>query len=428
MIGKGSFRKLGLALLSFLLAGLFLVNIVDAEQNRCLPDWSLDAPILIDEDMGRIEFASGDSFSIEASYRYASSCKNYAPAVFTWQALKNNIATNDIVFSDSHAKKTTATVVLGAQTGDVVTIRGILTFADEPNGQRSEREINVFIVDKPPAPKIVPRYGPVESRRLKVNIWESEVYGSSNNFIASCSFMLKDMHGKVVDTDKKDTTFGKVMLPAQLEVKSPDSYELTVKCLDSHGSAGTVMEYLYANVTITRQNTPVMIVNKTMNCYLGKDCVIDFSQTNAFGKSIKVEYYDITNGDNKNALAIPCGTQACRLNFTRPGVYTIKLEARFLLGSDENSFRYSDKSEVAVLVTVTAGQGYQKPQLTPVATQQPLNQPVGENSYIPIGSAAPGECGKDYECPQTSSLGIFATIIAFVIVARLKNKKIKSLY
>lgn len=411
-------KESGKFVLTVLLAVLLLVNIVDAGQNQCLPDWNSDTPILIDKDTGRVEFAPGDSFPIEASYRYASSCKNYVPAVFTWQALKNNIVTNDIVFSDSHAKKTTAIVVSGAKTGERITIRGILTFADEPNGVRSEREESIFVVSKPPAPKIVPRYGPVESRQFKVNIWESEVYGSSNNFIASCSFTLKDIHGKVVDTDKKDTTFGKVMLPAQLDVKSPDIYELTVKCLDSHGSVGAVTEYLYANVTITRHNSPVIVVSPTIYCDVG-DCDVKY-YINSFGKSLNVTIQDMNSGTS----AVRCISeqpQSCKLNFPRQGVYPVKIVASFLLGNDGNKFIYSDPSETIVQVIVS--QQPQAQQVAPYQTALPAKQvqPTSTSPiYYPKSAGVVATATAEKKSPN---IGAFAAIVALLILWKKIKRK-----
>ncbi len=422
MIGKERL-KVGLALLAVLLAGLFMVDIVSAGQNRCLPDWG-SAPIVIDKEIKKIEFAPGDSFSVEASYRYASSCKNYAPAMFTWQALKNNVATNDIVFSDIHAKKTTATVIPGAKTGDKVTIRGTLTFADDPKGVRSESETNVLIMDKPSAPVIKLSYGPVESRvSFKVSFSNSKAGGSSNNFIRNCSLVLRDEQGNIVDTDEVKTVFGKVMPQARLTAKNPGIHTIIAVCSDSHGTIGMVSETIPVDLgSKDKKSPPFLIVNKTINCYLGGNCVIDFSKTNAFGKSLKVEYADITNGDSKSVPLISCGAQACKLNFARSGVYTIKLKARFLLGNDGNKFIYSDPSETIIKVVVS-----QQPQARQIAPSQavlPAKQ-VQPSATVtaPASTEVSGDGCEGYRCKSSPGAGGLAVIFALVILARkIKNK------
>lgn len=412
MFRKESLRKFGLVLTVILSAGLFSVNIVDAGQSRCLPEWNSDMPILLDKEIGRFEFAPGDSFPIEANYRYARSCKDYVQAVITWQALKNNIVTNDIVFIDNHAKKTTAKVVLGAKTGDRVTIKAILTFADEPNGQRSEKETNVFIVEKPPAPKIELNYGPAESLvRFKVGFEGSRAGGSGNNFIRNCSVVLRDEQGNIVDIDKVDTVFGKAMPPARLKAKNPGIHNIAVACSDSYGTIGTVTETIpVALGDNDRKSPPLLIVNKTLSCYLG-NCVVDFSRTTDFGKSVKVKYYDITGG-NRNMPAIPCGAQVCKLNLTGPGVYTIKLEARFLLGSNENSFIYSDKSEAIIQVVVS-----QKPQAIKTVSVPAKTPPAIPPKLTP---QPPPEIPAK-PTPGVNPSAIFVVLIAAEVLLRRKN-------
>lgn len=422
---NGNFRKLGLVLLAVLLAGLFSANIVGAGQNRCLPDWS-SAPIVIDKEIKRIEFAPGDSFSVEANYRYASSCKNYVSAVLTWQAFKNNVVTNDIVFSDSHAKKTTATVISVAKTGDRISIRGILTFADEPNGVRSEREeTSIFIVDKPPAPKIELNYGSAESfKRFYVSFEDSKAYGSRNNFIRNCSLVLKDEQGNIADVDEVKTVFQKPMPVAKLKANKPGIHTISASCSDSHGTIGRVIETIPIDISDSKRNTPFLIVNKTINCKLG-DCVADFSRTNAFGKELKVEYIDVTNANIRNPLAVKCGNEVCRLNLTRPGVYKIKLVAKFLLSSDANGFYYSDKSEETIQVYVsqqTQAQQATVQAATPAATVQAFyNQPAAPISATPSTATSDDGC-EGYRCKSSPGAGGFALIAILAILARRIKK------
>lgn len=426
MTGKESFIKFSVISVVILLAGLFSVNIVTAGQNRCFPEWSTDSPVLIDKDIGRIEFASGDIFPAEASYRYTSACRNYVPVVITWQAFKNNVPTNDIVFSDVHAKKTTATVDNEAQTGSVDTIRVTFTFADDPNGVRSENEINVFIVSKPPAPKIVLSYGSVKSLvQFEVGFENSEAYGSSNNFIRNCSLILRDEQGSNIDTDEVKTVFQKPMPVAKLKANKPGIHTISAVCSDSHGTTGRVIETIPVDISDSKRNTPFLIINKTINCKLG-DCVADFSRTNDFGKELKVEYIDVTNANIRNPLAVKCGDEACRLNLTRPGVYKIKLVARFLLSSDANGFYYSDKSEETIQVYVSQQTQAQQAivQATPAATIQAFynqNQPAAPISATPSTATSDDGC-EGYRCKSSPGAGGFALIAILVILAR-KIKK-----
>lgn len=418
---NGNFKKIGLVLLAVFLAGLFSANIVGAGQNRCLPDWS-STPIVIDKEMKRIEFAPGDSFTVEASYKYASSCKNYVPAVFSWQALKNNVLTNDIVFSDSHAKKTTAMVALNAKTGDRVTIRGILTFADDPNEQRSEREESIFVVSKPPAPVIKLSYGPVVSRvSFKVGFSNSKAGGSSNNFIRNCSLVLRDEQGNIVDTDETKTIFGKAIPQARLMAKNPGIHQITAVCSDSHGTIGTVSETIPVDLgSKDKKSLPILIVNKTINCYLGR-CPVDFSRTNTFGKSIKVEYADITNRDSKSVPLFPCGAEVCELNLTRTGVYKFKLVAKFLLSSDANGFHYSDESETIVVVYVS--QQPQARQVVPYQTTPPPRQvQPAATAVAPPSVAVSGDDCAGYRCKSAPGTGGFALIAILAILARRIKK------
>lgn len=421
MIGKENFMKFSIISIVILLAGLFSVNIVTAGQNRCFPEWSADSPILIDKDIGRIEFAPGDTFSGEANYKYSSNCRDYVAAVLTWQALKNNVVTNDIIFSDSHAKKTMAMVDNGAQTGGVVTIRAILTFADDPNGVRSEKEINVFTVSKPPAPKIVLSYGPVKSLvQFEVGFEDSEAYGSSNNFIRNCSLVLRDEQGSNIDTDEVKTVFQKPMPVAKLKTNKPGIHTISASCSDSHGTIGKITETIPIDISDSKQNTPFLIVNKTINCKLG-DCVADFSRTNAFGKELKVEYIDVTNANIRNPLAVKCGNEVCRLNLTRPGVYKIKLVAKFLLNSDANGFYYSDKSEETIQVYVS--QQTQAQQTAVQATVQPAaiyRQPVAPATTV-VSPISDDGC-EGYRCKSSPGAGGFAPIAILAILAR-KIKK-----
>jgi len=433
MTEKESFRKFSAisAVMLLMITGLSSVVTVDAGQNLCFPEWSEDSPVLIDKDIGRVEFAPWDNFTVEASYRYTTSCRNYATAIITWQALRNNVATNDITFGDPHAKKTIATIASGAQTGNTITIRATLSFANNPNGLTSPREVNIFVVSKPPAPKISLSFGPLLSlERFNVGIEGSEVFGSSDNFIVNCEFTLVDEQGKVVDTDTTKTTFGKVMPEAKLQAKNPGIHKIIAICNDSHGTVGTVTESVPIGLGTSKRSMPYLIVNKTLNCYLG-NCVVDFSGTNSFGKGLDVEYYDITAGDNRNVPANPCGDQVCKLNITKQGVYTIKLVARFILGSDSNGFIYSDKGEAIVQVFASqniSGTAVSKA-ATPVATAQPTaayRQPTApivrevQASTTAIGSV---DCtGPRCGGKSAPGVGILATIFALVVLVRRIKK------
>ena len=421
-------EKNGLIVMIAMIALIFVSVVSAAAQNRCLPEWDSAEPVLIDKDIGRVEFTQGDTFSVEANYRYSSSCKNYVAVVLTWQALKNNVVTNDIVFTDSHAKKTTAKVVSGAQTGDVVTIRAILTFVDDPNGVRSEKDINVFIVSKPPAPKIVLSHGQVKSLvRFEVGFKDSEAYGSSNNFIRNCSLVLRDEQGSNIDTDEVKTVFQKPMPPAKLKANKPGIHTISASCSDSHGTTGRVTETIPVDISDSKRNTPFLIVNKTINCKLG-DCVADFSRTNAFGKELKVEYIDVTNANIRNPLAAKCGNEACRLNLTRLGVYKIKLVAKFLLSSDANGFHYSDKSEETIQVYVsqqTQAQQAEVQATTPAATVQAFrdqNQPAAPISATPSPAASGDDCAG-YRCKSAPGIGGFALIAILAILSRKIREK-----
>lgn len=405
---------------------------VKAEQNRVLPTWFDPVPITKDKELKRIEFARGDTFSLEANSRCNRDCRASVKAELTWRALINGAETDDIVFSNLNAEKITARVADDAQEGSNITIEAYWAFIDDPNGQRSLARVYAYIVSKPPAPKIVPDYEPVETRWFKVNIWKSEVYGSSNNFIASCSFTLKDFNGKVVDTDKKDTTFGKVMPSGQLQVKGPDIYEITVTCMDSHGSVGSVTEGLDAtNVSITRQNSPVINVDKIIKCDIG-DCSVKY-YINSFGKSLNVTIQDITSGTSP----VRCNDQiqTCQLSFVGPGTYTAKIVAMFLVSTDENRFYYSKSSEAFITIVVRQPQA-QQPASPAQQPQQVVRQGMQDAREIqPVltskastasGSGADSGC-VGFRCPDKQSpgmegvLGIFALVI--LALKRIQQNK-----
>jgi len=414
-----------------LLAILFLAGIVNAGQNLCFPDWDAQTPIIIDTGVGRHEFAPGNSFLAEANNKYSRDCNNYLPAVLTWQGLKNNIPTRDIVFSDIHAKKTTATVVAGAQTGDIVTIRATLSFANQSNGLRSEREINVFIVSKPAAPEILLNYDPaipfiISLKSFKVGIEGSKTLGSGNNFIRNCSFVLKDEQKNIVSSDQKETSFGKVMPKANLMANNPGNYEITAICSDAFGTTGIVTEIIPVGLSDKKSNTPYLIVNKTLNCDIG-NCAADFSQTNDFEKSLKVWYLDISNGDNRNLPLFPCGARACNFSVAKEGNYKFKLIAKFLLSTDSNGFHYSDPSETVVAVYATTLK--KQVQTTSTARKVQPQPAISRQQVTPAATAAPqsiassndGGCGENgFGCKTSPGLGSLVGIFALIIFARKK--------
>ncbi len=395
-----------------ILAGLFLANVFGAAgQNKGFPQWE-DPPLIIDKEIKRLEFARGDTFSIEANHGSARDCA----CQFRWDVLINGVPSNAIIIKDVHAKKTTAVVSANAKSGDAVTIRGVFTFLNDSTGARSEKDAKVAIVDRPLPPEINLVYGEIKSfTRFSVDWNGSKAQGGSKNFVHYCSFVLKDEQMNIVDKKEARADREKARPLVWLTPKNPGIYSLTAACGDSHGVLATITESIPVDISDSTRNKPAIIVDKTLNCILSGKCIIDFSKTNAFDKSIKAEYYDITSGDNRNAKAVPCGSEKCLLNLTKPGVYKIKLKLWFSWYDKEaNRFRYSDKSEAVILVAVSAEQGVQPA----IPTQRQVVQPTATTVFTCLSEEVP-----DYRRKSSPGIGFFASIIILMIMARkIKNK------
>lgn len=398
---------------------VFLTSVTGvAGRNNCFPQWA-EMPIIIDKEMNRLEFARGDTFGVESNYGNARDCAYQ----YRLEVLINGVPSNAIIIKDIHAKRTIAAVSAIAKSGDVVTIRGVFTFLNDSTGAGSEREAKLFIVDRPSPPKINLSYGEIKSfTRFSVNWSGSKAQGGSNNFVYNCSFVLRDEQGNIVDKRDAKADREKERPLAWLTPKNPGIYSLIAACGDSHGVLAAITESIPVDISDSARNRPAIIVNKTLSCFPSK-CVVDYSKTNAFDKSIKAEYYDITNGDNRNVPAVPCGSEKCLLNLTKPGVYKIKLKLWFSWYDRRvNKIINSDKSEAVILVTVTAGQGYQRTPAIPI--QRQVVSPIVTANKVPYGIAETPV--PEYRRKSSPGISFFASIAIVAIMARkIKNKKFK---
>lgn len=412
---NGNFRKSIFALLVILSVGLFSNIVVSAEQSHCLPIWD-HVPIIKDEKLKRIDYAPGDTFTLAAKYKYKSSCKNYVTAVFTWRALINGRATNDILFDDPHDPNTIARVE-NPSPGNY-TIEGSLRFIDNFNDQSSPAEVYVNIVNKPPPPNILLTYGSLTKRQFNVGTETSDVH-DGNNFLAGCLFVLTDVHGNIVDREVENTSFGKIMPKASLSVKGPDVYIITASCVDSHGSSGRVVDYINISAAITKQNSPVIVVDEKKNCVVG-NCSIDY-YINPFEKSLNVTIQETSSGSS----VIRCDDQAqiCRLNDVKPGIHIFKIVASYLVSKDSKGFHYSNPSEATVTVYVSQTDSQQVVPSQTVTPQQAMLKPTVAITAKVAQTATP--CLPEYGCKESPGIGFSAVIFVIVILSLRKIRKIK---
>lgn len=401
-------------LIVIVLISIFGIVEVDAK-SQCFPDWY--APPIIVEGMNKVtgikEVVRGNDFNIETNVYGASRCE-YG---FRWEVLKNNVPSRAISIADNYNENTVATVTSEAIPGDWFTIKGVFYFPNDPNGQTSEGEIKILIVSKPNEPKpVINIEGEVKSyRSFKVNWSMSEAYGDSSNYVRKCSLYLYNEETKLfIDENRAEANYGKTKPLISLMPKGPGIYRIEAICEDSLGIKGTAIEYVPVSLSDLTSNKPFLIVEDTIYC--GLECVIDFSKTNTFNKSIEVEIYDITTG-KVVALNYTCGETKCNISFNSSGIYIIKLVSQYYW-AERREFVYSNKAET--IVTVIVGQE----QTEAVSTSSVPGEIVPEIAETPpVGpsdSYLPASTPRGHK--KTPGVGIVAAVIAIMLIYRRLKK------
>ncbi len=387
-------------------------------KSQCFPNWH--KPPIIVEGMNKVtgvkEVIRGSDFKIETNVWGASRCEYK----FRWEVLKNNVPSQAVSVVDIYNENTVATVTSEAEPGDRITIKGVYYFLNDPNGQTSEQEVVISVVDESLPPEIVLTIeGVTESNRsFKVNWSLSKAYSSSDNFVHKCSLYLYNEETKLfVDEGKAEAYFGKTKPLISLMPKGPGIYRIEAICEDSLGIQGTAIDYVLVGLSDSTSNKPFLIVDNTIYCDL--ECVIDFSRTNTFNKSIKVEIYDITTG-KEVALNYKCGETKCNISFNNSGNYKIKLVSRYYW-AEKREFVYTSKAETEVIVVVSQEQAEVISTVSiPAETVLEFTEapPIRTGGlYLPVSTPSEG-----YRSP---GFNVIAVIIASIVVIRLKKTRKK---
>lgn len=401
-------------LVMLVLVSYFGIVMADAK-NQCFPTWS--KPSIIVEGMnkatGSKEVVRGNYFNIETNVFGASGCE-YG---FRWEVLKNKVPSRAIEIADIYNENTVATVTSDATPGDSITVKGVYYFPDDPNGQTSEQEVVISVVDEPLPPEIFLNVeGVAESNRsFKVNWSLSKAHGNSNNFVRMCSLYLYNDETKLfIDDNWAEAAYGKPRPLISLMPKGPGIYRIEAICEDSLGIQGTTIDYVLVGLSDLTSNKPFLIVEDTIYC--GLECVIDFSKTNTFNKSIKVEIYDVTTGKDV-ALNYKCGEAKCTISFNNSGEYKVKLVSRYYW-AEKREFVYSSKAET--IITVIVGQDQAEVVSTVSVPGEIIPEITEMQSASPGGSYLPASTPSGHK--KTPGMTIIATIVVMIFVyMRLYN-------
>lgn len=255
-----------------------------------------------------------------------------------------------------------------------------------------------------------------------------------NDRVWRCKVKVLDESGKVVISSREKTAKpGEAILPISVKTGAAGVNRIVVEVEDTLGAVSVFNGYVNVGTVGTSfKNVPSVLINSTFTCVYS-DCVINY-YINDFGKSLSVECVDITNVDSSGSPSFKGSDQACVLNLTKPGVYKIKVVARFILVSNANGFIYSNKGEAIVQVFASqniSGAAVTKT-ATPYATVQPTStyrQPAASittstpatlTTAIANNVDCTGQCGD--EGKSSPGLGVLAAIFALVILARRIRK------
>lgn len=276
---------------------------------------------------------------------------------------------------------------------------------------------------------------PLSHRKVEINCDEcftGKGTRDQGDYLTEFIVRVKSLDGKF---DKTFTqTFGKDNIkPISVSIGSDlenDFYSIEARTKDSRGAySETFFDKIFVGFGNTKDDAPYIKL-KPVVCD-GLVCAFNTAETITNDLGLSRRYYLKTISGYElmyNVNGDLCTAEVCTTAFLKSGTYEVKITAQYMRGG-KPSGKIAEKI-VNMPVGIAPVIGYVSAQPTPAAVQQPQNQPTGE--YFPVStfnSAAPGECGKDYECPAAPDVGIFAAIAATIIAFWLKKiKRRKKVY
>jgi hypothetical protein len=268
----------------------FTARIIVKTESTCTPKWDSNIIAIVNgneiKNAQKITLADGDSFEIEVEIDDRD-CDNYD---ISWRCNSDAVS-----FGNSHSSRTSVSINSRSPRNPTLTV----TISDRNGGNAKTKSIGLAIIENT-APIInIAHDSPVYSY-TPFNVYFGEATtGASGNeesdYFSHLEVFLTDASGNNVDRAYRD--FDKKTAPQDMYLKlEPDAvgaYILYARVTDSHGQT-TSLEPMSIVVQIgsTRLDKPEIRITSDINCIAGKECVIDASQTQTYGRTIVFKFRD----------------------------------------------------------------------------------------------------------------------------------------
>lgn len=406
------------------------VSLASSEQNNCVP---IPTIIKVDdvEIVNTVSLAPGQRVSISAEFD-ESECPYDSSVDFSWI-----IEGSGLFIENPGALETWLVVKNKPDTGrnpilKAQIVKGLL---------RREANITLIIKDNMP-PTIANLYSytpkpPLSNKELTINCDNCKTGTGTNeygDFISSLSVVVRNNKDGIVIASGSDSVSRDDNRKPEVSITLGDECDCSIEvtATDSFGASTTVKDILPIEFGNTEDGAPFIKLAEPVPCD-GFECTFDTQgseENNRPGLYRKFEVRTISGSFEPlfDKSRNPCSAPVCKTVFAKPGIYEVKITMQYIRDG-EPSGKIAEKT-VLVSVGGVSPPATSVPTTTrkplPVVTSTPAPEPTG--TWLPVTTppAAPGECGKDYECPKAPGVGIFEAITVIIIAFLQKNKKRKN--